>query len=499
MGKSNTEQLQIARKYLGQGGAKFRKYCGLPSGAAWCDAFVTYIFNEAGNASLFCGGKKQTYCPTTIKLCAKSMAQIPMYLAMPSDVIFFDWERNGVPNHIGFVRSKVSTSTINTTEGNTSNKVMDKTRPAKYVQAIFRPAFKGSFKLGKLAVDGECGYNTIAGLQKLVGAEVDAILGLNTVKKTQAYCGVKNQDGAWGPATSKAFQSKMAKEGYYTGKIDGEFGKQSVIGMQKLINAKCFMTPTPAPAPTPTPKPTVPQGYGGSFPDLVVHSGQRIAYTARDLAYAKGTKKATYTYPKGKAKKAFTTAINAVYPKRSSWSKQCQAGASCDVGAGTILRYSGYDTKVPRGLSEQLDHFKKSSLWKKTGLKKCSLAGDVAMQPSPSAHIWIGLGDGNLAEANHTWKYYEHLTTDKRKINGKAKSGVYRACKPTPIKRGDRGTEVKKLQSFLNWAGFNCGAADGEFGDNTLKAVKAFQTKCGITADGIVGSGTITKMRAYTK
>ena len=249
MGKSNTDQLKIAQKYLGQGGAKFRKFCGLPSGAAWCDAFVSYVFNEAGNASLFCGGKKQTYCPTTIKLLSKELAQVPMYLAMPSDVIFFDWDRNGVPNHIGFVRSRVSTSTINTTEGNTSNKVMNKTRPAKYVCGIFRPHFKGSYKIGTIAVDGECGYNTIANLQKVLGGVgVDGILGKATVKRIQAYFGASPQDGAWGAKTSKAIQSKLAKDGYYTGKIDSEFGPASVKALQRWINAK---NKTTAPATKP--------------------------------------------------------------------------------------------------------------------------------------------------------------------------------------------------------------------------------------------------------
>ena len=32
--KSNTEQLAIAKKYVGYGGSKFRKFCGLPSGSA---------------------------------------------------------------------------------------------------------------------------------------------------------------------------------------------------------------------------------------------------------------------------------------------------------------------------------------------------------------------------------------------------------------------------------------------------------------------------------
>ena len=163
---NNTQTYNYAKQFLGKGGATFRSYCGLPSGAAWCDAFVTYIFHHTDNKSLFCGGKKQTYCPTTIKILKGEMAMIPLYLAMPMDVIFFDWDRNGVPNHIGFVRSKKSTDSIDTIEGNTSNKVMLKTRPRKYVCGIFRPHFKASFTLKKLNVDGACGYNTIAGLQK---------------------------------------------------------------------------------------------------------------------------------------------------------------------------------------------------------------------------------------------------------------------------------------------------------------------------------------------
>lgn len=261
MGKSNTEQLKIAAKYLGQGGARFRKYCGLPSGAAWCDAYVTYIFNEAGNASLFCDGKKQTYCPSTIKILQKELAQIPLYLAMPSDVILFDWDRNGVPNHIGFVRSKVSTSTINTIEGNTSNKVMYKTRPSKYVCGIFRPHFKPptAIKIGKIAEDSEMGFQTIGNLQKVLGLTVDGILGKTTVKKIQAFCGGILQDGSWGPATSKALQTKLAKAGYYTGKIDSDFGPASVKGLQRYINAKNKATTVTKPTttkPSTTTKPT---------------------------------------------------------------------------------------------------------------------------------------------------------------------------------------------------------------------------------------------------
>lgn len=54
------------------------------------------------------------------------------------------------------------------------------------------------------------------------------------------------------------------------------------------------------------------------------------------------------------------------------------------------------------------------------------------------------------------------------------------------------GAEVEALQILLNGRGFNCGKADGQFGDNTEKAVKAFQKKHGLVADGIVGKDTWT-------
>lgn len=253
MGKSNTEQLKIAAKYLGQGGARFRKYCGLPSGAAWCNAFVTYVAHEGGVSSLYFNGKKETYCPHSMAWCKKNLAQVPLYLAMPMDIIYFDWDRNNVPNHIGFVRGRKSTSEIYTIEGNTSNKVMNKTRPVKYVCGIYRPHFKGTFKTAKLTVDGEFGYNSIAMLQKALGITVDGVLGVATIKALQKKAGT-TADGQWGKGTSKAVQKMVGA------KQDGEFGPASVKALQTWINKKVFpssISGGTATAPTVT-KPTTP-------------------------------------------------------------------------------------------------------------------------------------------------------------------------------------------------------------------------------------------------
>lgn len=250
--KSNTQQLALAEKHLGEGGSKFRKFCGMSSGP-YCNAFVCYVFNEAGNASLFYGGKKVTYCPTSIKWCQKNLAQIPIYLALPSDVIYFDWELNGVPNHIGFVRERKSDQEVYTIEGNTSKTnsngrvvatgvVAYKTRAAKYVQAVFRPHFKATWKDAPLVVDGYFGYNSIAMLQKALKLTPDGILGKGTVKALQKRAGV-SQDGSWGPNTSKAVQSKLC--GFKGKDVDGAFGPKSVKALQTWINKQNGVKATP--------------------------------------------------------------------------------------------------------------------------------------------------------------------------------------------------------------------------------------------------------------
>lgn len=53
------------------------------------------------------------------------------------------------------------------------------------------------------------------------------------------------------------------------------------------------------------------------------------------------------------------------------------------------------------------------------------------------------------------------------------------------LKKGDRGEAVVQLQEALVTAGYLSGAADGKFGSQTQAALKAFQTACGMEADGV--------------
>ena len=485
---TNKELLKIAQKHIGQGGAVFRKFCGLPSGAAWCNAFVDYVAKEGGVSALYFNGKKETYCPHSIAWCKKNLAQVPLYLAMPMDIIYFDWDRNGNPNHIGFVRAKKDTSSIYTIEGNTDGgRVAQKTRAGKYVQAVYRPHFKGAFKLQKLSVDGDCGYSTIANLQKaLGGTSVDGVLGIATVKRLQQFVAV-GQDGQWGVGTSKAVQKMLKANKCYSGAIDGDFGVNSVKGLQTWINKKLYSAapkPTPQPTPQPTPKPTK-KGYTGAFPVLPT----KTAKNAVSFAYAYGTKLKVYKYDGGHPKENYKNALKKYYPKRSRWGAKARAGASCDVFVGTDLRASGY-SKAPRGLKEQ-----KSWLGKNLTRVKSIRNGDILLRSNHVA-VFLELKGGKyVANAHHEKNGGTYGIIEKICKYDKA----YRPGGNSYFSKGDTFTQVKALQKFLNWFGGYKLAEDYIFGKATENAVKDFQKKMGLSVTGRFGETELKKAKAYKR
>ncbi len=64
------------------------------------------------------------------------------------------------------------------------------------------------------------------------------------------------------------------------------------------------------------------------------------------------------------------------------------------------------------------------------------------------------------------------------------------------LSKGMEGNDVKTLQAALIARGFSCGTAgaDGDFGSATDAALRKFQTKYNLGADGIAGNGTWGKL-----
>lgn len=62
------------------------------------------------------------------------------------------------------------------------------------------------------------------------------------------------------------------------------------------------------------------------------------------------------------------------------------------------------------------------------------------------------------------------------------------------LRSGSKGAAVEALQKKLIAQGINPGPIDGVFGPKTADAVKRFQERKGLTADGIAGPKTLTAL-----
>lgn len=70
-------------------------------------------------------------------------------------------------------------------------------------------------------------------------------------------------------------------------------------------------------------------------------------------------------------------------------------------------------------------------------------------------------------------------------------AGVFATAVSASYKRGSSGETVKQIQTKLKEWGYYDGAVDGVYGSGTEKAVRYFQQKNGLTADGKVGQKTM--------
>lgn len=97
------------------------------------------------------------------------------------------------------------------------------------------------------------------------------------------------------------------------------------------------------------------------------------------------------------------------------------------------------------------------------------------------------LTDPVIARAGEAWRRANEA--DRTRGRGADIALVEAAA---PLRRGDRGEAVEALQRLL---GMDVGSAAGIFGPATDAAVKAFQRRQGLGADGVVGAGTIRAFR----
>lgn len=109
--------------------------------AAWCASFVQWCLKQAGCAVPAFG--RSAYVPYILST-AKAHGML-VNAPKPGDIVCFDWERDGVADHIGFVLKVIDHRTFETVEGNTAvgndsngGEVMRRTRNVSEVAGFIR-------------------------------------------------------------------------------------------------------------------------------------------------------------------------------------------------------------------------------------------------------------------------------------------------------------------------------------------------------------------------
>lgn len=95
-------------------------YYGYPvndKNAHWCAAAVWDGMRQVGASDLYYGGGKTASCPKLLEYYKKNHPDQIVTEPRPGDWVFFDWDKSGVPDHIGTVEA-VGKGEITTLEGN---------------------------------------------------------------------------------------------------------------------------------------------------------------------------------------------------------------------------------------------------------------------------------------------------------------------------------------------------------------------------------------------
>ncbi len=81
----------------------------------WCADFVSWVYSQAGKDT------NAPYCPTFVQQLKRQGRWKGHANPEPGDLVFFDWDGDGSPDHVGIVKSVNGDGTITTIEGNTTN------------------------------------------------------------------------------------------------------------------------------------------------------------------------------------------------------------------------------------------------------------------------------------------------------------------------------------------------------------------------------------------
>lgn len=201
--------LTIARKYIGvkespsnSNKTMFGEWYGW-NGVPWCAIFVSYCFYKAkmslGAIPPKTNPKGFAFCPYGVTY-FKGKGKLDKNPKV-GDIVFFDWQKDGVSDHVGIVEKVLGSSKVITIEGNTSfgndsngGQVMRRERNLSTILGFAHPDYDGKSTTDPDGIPDWSGRYIQLTSPMMQGADV------------------------------REWQEKMVENGYNLGEVDGVFG-----------------------------------------------------------------------------------------------------------------------------------------------------------------------------------------------------------------------------------------------------------------------------------
>ena len=339
-------------------------------------------------------------------------------------------------------------------------------------------------------------YAAVKAFQKKYNLTADGVAGSETLKKLDsAYKNAgsdKDDDslrkGATGSAV-KDLQTKLKKLGFYNAYVDGSYGDTTVAAV-KAFQKKYNLTA---------------DGVAGSETLKKLDTAYKNADSDKDDgSLRKGATGSAVKDLQTKLKKLgfYNASIDGDYGDTTvaavkAFQKKYNLTADGVAGSETLKKLdSAYKNA---GSDKDDDSLRKGA----TGSAVKDLQTKLKKLGFYNAYVDGSYGDTTVAAVKAFQKKY-NLTADgvagsetlKKLDTAYKNADSNTSTDDDSLRKGATGAAVKTLQTNLKKLGFYTAYVDGSFGSTTESAVKAFQRKYGLTADGVAGSATLKKIES---
>ena len=339
-------------------------------------------------------------------------------------------------------------------------------------------------------------YAAVRAFQKKYNLTADGVAGSETLKKLDSAYKNANSDkdddslrmGDSGSAV-KDLQTKLKKLGYYDGTVDSTFGSgtyAAVRAFQKKYNLTA-------------------DGVAGSETLKKLDTAYKNAGSDKDDdSLRKGATGSAVKNLQTKLKKLgfYNAYVDGSYGDTTvaavkAFQKKYNLTADGVAGSETLKKL---DTAYKNAGSDKDDDSLRKGA---TGSAVKNLQTKLKKLGFYNAYVDGSYGDTTVAAVKAFQKKY-NLTADgvagsetlKKLDTAYKNADSNTSTDDDSLRKGATGTAVKTLQTNLKKLGFYTAYVDGSFGSTTESAVKAFQKKYGLTADGVAGSATLKKIES---